>query len=283
MHGSRCHSQMNIETSGQFDQFYRSGQHAHLADASTQAIETPGCHSKHHAIIRNGCPTPHNTQVSGWISRTSFEQCRQNLLRAIRGSSDNDFQQFSCALSCVLTAERPLEFMELKDAVKLSTHLQQWVFSRRSKLYQDGQGTGWLRAFGIVFATDNQDRVSFELAAMVPFLRRCHINGIDASHRTLATLCNEQNKLDSNDLTAEAEADGWELLESSNSAFSSYAKTYWHHHVQLAQKTSLMHHLQSNARLGWIICRPVDGFQNFTNSADRDAESVSRDFAGLSM
>lgn len=219
----------------------------------------------------------------GLMSSHSFEQCRQSLIRAIRGTTDIEFQQLSCALTCVLTARRSLALAELEDALGLWATIAPWGSAVGSRQLASRKRPACLRTFDIIFEVDAHDRVSFQIPGMVSFLQRCRIKGLDSSHRTLATLCNEQNKLDSVDLKFEAEADGWELLDHNSGVFSGYAKKYCHYHLSLAQRTSLMHYLQVNPRLGWTMCQnPIAPMHN-TEQRASDTEAVYDAFQNLKV
>lgn len=164
------------------------------------------------------------------IQRMSFEGCRQVLLRAFGLCSDKAFQQLSCTISCVLSSARPLNVTELQAAVKIF-----FVALRQERLVSSvtvKDFTIWLRKFEPLFKWDDGGYVSFGQSEMQYFLRNFCIQGIDASHRTIAIICLEQIELQSS-------VEGWDSMEGEGCAFSRYATQYWRYHHQIARKTSL--------------------------------------------
>lgn len=176
-------------------------------------------------------PTPTDrTSQSLSISPASIESCRQALLTSFRLCNNDEFQRLSCVISCTLNSVRPLKISELEDAVATSLGLQPHQSSLSTLKMRDF--ASWVCKFGAIFKLNDRGEVLFLQDAMNHFLHGFCVQGIDASHRTIAMICLEQIEL-------EAEFEDWEKVEGEQSAFLNYAKQHWQHHYQIAGKKSL--------------------------------------------
>lgn len=74
---------------------------------------------------------------------------------------------------------------------------------------------------------DKSGFIHFSLQAMAQFLKTFSIRGVDASHKTMATICLTRLQLEE------------DMEHDSYSAFSSYAYQNWRYHCQIAERSSL--------------------------------------------
>lgn len=174
------------------------------------------------------------------MSLTDFEDCYQIMCEALRSCANLEFKALSCATSCVLNSTRPLQGAELQTAVQLYVShrlVQARECSMPNQALEDYRVSTtrphlWYKPS--LFSLDEQGQIQFTSQAMPAFLQSFRIRGIDTSHRTIAVICLAQIECESGINNLRARETPYPV------AFTTYARENWEHHVQMAEKKSLM-------------------------------------------
>lgn len=123
----------------------------------------------------------------GTIARADILRACKSL-KAVVVRQSTDYQALLFYVSAVLNGLQPMLTSELNSAMKLYAHCRRqcncWV---NEHVFRDCESL--LQDCRDLFEVGDDKRVSFADPSMSLFLRTCAVRGMDASHRTLATIC----------------------------------------------------------------------------------------------
>lgn len=161
-----------------------------------------------------------------------LENCRLSLKATFERCQDKGFPHACNAISCVLSSQRPLRTVEISIAITL-------LIGEQNTCETDIRGEeveidSWLKFCEAVLYEDRSGLVHFTADAMPTFISAFRIQGIDASHTTIATACLVQTRLD-----RKIQA-GTKNSRHAGSAFSAYAAQYWQYHCAKAGQSAMV-------------------------------------------
>lgn len=164
------------------------------------------------------------------LTLNAFEQCRQILLRTFTSCDEVEYQHISCALTCVLSAVRPLRVSELQGGISIYSSAQ--YRSNFATKMSKNEFVASIKRHQYLFVIGQDETVSFSHRRMATFLRSYRIKGVDASNRTIAMICRAQIK---------AYRNYDPKCQYSNHAFAflNYAERYHQYHYRIAMRSSL--------------------------------------------
>lgn len=188
------------------------------ADLGVATVSLSDREKQQHTII-------HNNQSSARSYRADLIKSGEKFLNFLQNVAPN-FDDWPCALSCVLNSVRPLSVTELQSAVRLY---------RNSTNRPDKEGQtdalpliNALQHPSTVFREDDAGYVHFLSPAMYTYLRIFRIKGLDPSHKTIASSCVAELA----SIKAANNADTG--ARDGGSAFATYAREHWRYHCEAA-------------------------------------------------
>lgn len=176
-----------------------------------------------------------NTAERTSVSRSDLERCRHVLRTIFRQCNNIEFRAVCCAISCVMNASKPLRQNELLAAITIHGHKCAQQDLARDRQKPDSQQ--WLRKCDDLLVEDYNRKIRFRPKAMSFFLRNFTIQGIDTSHKTIATICLMQRTLREESSQASTKECS-EILQAAD-VFSSYAEEFGDIHLRTASLKSL--------------------------------------------
>lgn len=198
------------------------------------------------------------------LSNNDMVDCCQTLL-GLMENPNLQFANFSCLISCVLNTARPLHKLELEAALRLHK-LQDDI--QENKQDESNASVKWLMIYDGVFRQDDKGYIHFRNQAMPAFLHNFRIDGIDPSHKTIATIC----------LAAIKEycraSNDHNVSSKDEDAFTAYSHEFWRFHCKEAAKSSLALEIGHITRVGAQLDRSPSAGDNTAKLLQQQMENL---------